>query len=94
MPVVNCVFDQKLGQHNSLDKLENVHVMNNSISRLATKSLCNYNIIRLSYFTIYGVGTGSGKSEPDPVRSESDPIFWEKLKLLTVDCQLLIVSDG
>ena len=49
MPVVNCVFDQKLGQHNSLDKLENVHVMNNSISRLATKSLCNYKIIRTNH---------------------------------------------
>ena len=49
MPVVNCVFDQKFGQHNSEDKHKNVHVMNSSISRLAIKSLCNYKIIRTNH---------------------------------------------
>ena len=49
MPVVNCVFDQKFGQHNSEDKHKNVHVMTSSISRLAIKSLCNYKIIRTNH---------------------------------------------
>ena len=47
MPVVNCVFDQKFGQHNSEDKHK--IVMNSSISRLAIKSLCNYKIIRTNH---------------------------------------------
>ena len=49
MPVVNCSFDQKFGQHNSEDKLKNVHVVNSSVSRLAIKFFRNHKIIRTDH---------------------------------------------